>query len=44
MDLPGWKLHALKHDLAGHWAVAAGGNWRMTFTFEGKVEPLKLAA
>ena len=35
MDLPGWKLHVLKHDLAGHWAVAVGGNWRMTFTFEG---------
>jgi proteic killer suppression protein len=35
MDLPGWKWHALKHDLAGHWSVSVSGNWRMTFTFEG---------
>ncbi len=35
MDLPGWKWHALKHDLAGHWAVSVSGNWRMTFAFEG---------
>jgi proteic killer suppression protein len=35
MNLPGWKWHALKADLAGHWAVAVSGNWRLTFTFEG---------
>lgn len=34
MRLPGWKLHPLSHDLAGHWAVSVNGNWRMTFTFE----------
>jgi len=34
MDLPGWQWHALKHDLAGHWAVSVSGNWRMTFAFE----------
>jgi proteic killer suppression protein len=34
MAMPGWKLHPLSHDLAGHWAVAVSGNWRMTFTFE----------
>lgn len=35
MDAPGWGLHPLKRDLAGHWAVSVSGNWRMTFTFEG---------
>jgi len=27
MNLPGWKLHALKGDLHGHWAVWVIGNW-----------------
>ena len=36
MNLPGWKWHPLKHDLAGHWAVSVSGNWRMTFRFEGE--------
>lgn len=35
MDLPGWKLHPLKGDLKGHWAVWVTGNWRVTFRFEG---------
>jgi proteic killer suppression protein len=36
MDAPSWKLHALKGDLKGHWAVWVDGNWRVTFTFDGK--------
>jgi len=36
MDVPGWKLHALKGDLQGHWAVNVSGNWRLTFMFEGE--------
>lgn len=36
MNLPGWKLHALKADRAGHFAVTVNKNWRMTFTFEGE--------
>jgi proteic killer suppression protein len=36
MNLPGWKWHLLKGDLAGHWSVWVNGNWRMTFTFEGE--------
>ena len=32
---PGWKLHPLKGDLAGHWAVTVNGNWRLTFRFIG---------
>lgn len=35
MDAPGWGLHALTQDLAGHWSVWVSGNWRMTFAFEG---------
>jgi len=33
MAAPGWKLHPLKGDLAGHWSVAVNGNWRLTFKF-----------
>ena len=35
MDLPGFRLHALKGDLAGHWSVRVSGNWRIVFRFEG---------
>jgi toxin HigB-1 len=35
MDLPGWRLHPLKGELAGHWAVWVDENWRLTFAFEG---------
>ena len=35
MNIPAWKLHPLKGNLAGHWAVWVSGNWRMTFKFEG---------
>jgi proteic killer suppression protein len=35
MALPGWKLHPLKGELAGHWAVSVSGNWRLTFRFDG---------
>ena len=36
MNLPGWHLHQLQGDLAGHWSVRVSGNWRMTFCFEGE--------
>jgi proteic killer suppression protein len=36
MKWPGWKCHALHGELEGHWAVSVSGNWRLTFTFEGK--------
>jgi proteic killer suppression protein len=36
MNAPGWKLHALAGDLAGHWAVSVSGNWRLTFAFDGE--------
>ena len=28
MDLPGFRLHPLKGELKGHWAVWVSGNWR----------------
>lgn len=36
MDAPGWRLHPLTGNMAGHWAVWVSGNWRLTFTFEGQ--------
>ncbi len=36
MDIPSWKLHPLKGDLKGHWAVSVSGNWRLTFRFDGE--------
>jgi toxin HigB-1 len=34
MNVPGWQLHSLQGELAGHWSVRVNGNWRMTFRFE----------
>ena len=34
MNLPGFRLHALKGPLKGHYAVSVFGNWRVTFRFE----------
>ena len=36
MDLPGFRLHALKGDRKGQWAVSVSGNWRLVFAFEGE--------
>ena len=35
MNAPGWRLHPLTGELAGHWAVTVNGNWRLIFAFEG---------
>ncbi len=35
LDLPAFKLHALKGKLKGHWSVWVNGNWRVTFRFVG---------
>jgi proteic killer suppression protein len=35
MDLPGFRLHALRGDLKGFWAVTVRANWRVVFRFEG---------
>lgn len=34
MDIPGWALHPLKHNLKGQWAVSVYANWRIVFKFE----------
>jgi proteic killer suppression protein len=33
MDLPGFRLHALKGDRRGFWAVTVRANWRVVFRF-----------
>jgi toxin HigB-1 len=33
MDLPGFRLHPLKGELKGFWAVTVRANWRVTFRF-----------
>ena len=37
VNLPGFRLHALKGPLKGHYAVWVSGNWRVTFRFEDGV-------
>ena len=33
LDIPGYKLHQLKGDRKGIWAISVSGNWRLTFEF-----------
>jgi len=33
MDLPGFRLHPLKGNQKGRWAISVNGNWRVTFEF-----------
>ncbi len=33
MDIPGFRLHALRGQQAGRWAIWVNGNWRVTFEF-----------
>lgn len=34
LNLPGYRLHRLKGDLKGFWAIDVTGNWRMVFRLE----------
>ena len=34
MDLPGFRLHLLKGDFKGFWAVTVRANWRVIFRFD----------
>ncbi len=34
LDLPSYKLHALKGDRKGQWAITVRANWRITFRIE----------
>jgi len=36
MNLPGLRLHPLKGERKGQWAVSVSGNWRLVFVFEGE--------
>jgi proteic killer suppression protein len=36
MDLPGLRLHLLKGELKGFWAVTVRANWRVIFRFAGR--------
>ncbi len=36
MNLPGFRLHRLKGDLLGKWAVTVTGNLRIVFEFDGE--------
>jgi proteic killer suppression protein len=33
MDIPGFRLHQLKGEYAGFWAVTVRANWRVIFRF-----------
>ncbi|TCT20544.1 type II toxin-antitoxin system RelE/ParE family toxin [Thermomonas haemolytica] len=33
MDIPGFRLHALKGAMRGRWSITVSGNWRITFEF-----------
>ncbi|UTW02590.1 type II toxin-antitoxin system RelE/ParE family toxin [Amphritea atlantica] len=33
LDIPGYKLHPMKGDRKGIWAISVSGNWRLTFEF-----------
>ena len=34
VDLPGFRLHPLKGELKGFWAVTVRANWRIVFRIE----------
>lgn len=36
MGVPGFRLHALRGDLKGFWAVTVRANWRIIFRFDGQ--------
>lgn len=36
MALPGLRLHPLKGDMKGYFAVSVSGNWRVVFRFDGQ--------
>ena len=35
LNMPGFRLHALKQDRKGQWAITISGNWRLVFEFDG---------
>ena len=37
LNLPSFRLHPLKGDLKGNWAITVRANWRIIFRFEDGV-------
>ncbi|MBV6749493.1 type II toxin-antitoxin system RelE/ParE family toxin [Pseudomonas gingeri] len=35
VNLPGWRLHALKGEMSGFWSITVTANWRVIFRFVG---------
>lgn len=35
IDMPGFRLHPLKGNLAGYWSLSVSGIWRVIFRFDG---------
>ncbi|WP_449466620.1 type II toxin-antitoxin system RelE/ParE family toxin [Stenotrophomonas humi] len=33
MNIPGFRLHALRGAMKGRWSITVNGNWRITFEF-----------
>jgi len=43
MRIPSFRLHALKGDLNGYWAVTVRANWRLVFRFaDGRASDVDL--
>ncbi len=38
LDVPQFRLHPLKGDYKGHWAVTVRANWRIVFRFDDEPE------
>jgi proteic killer suppression protein len=36
LNMPGYRLHALKGDRQSQWSATVSGNWRLIFEFEGE--------
>ena len=36
LDLPGFRLHPLKSDRKGSWAITVRANWRVTFRMDDR--------
>jgi len=34
LNVPDFRLHPLKGDLAGYWSITVSANWRIIFLFE----------
>jgi proteic killer suppression protein len=34
LDVPGFRLHPLRGELAGYWSITVRANWRIIFRFE----------